>query len=123
MPAVGQGQGKLRSGPATAGDLTIRSRYFRSKVSLLSGSHQQNITFATPMSCPIPNFSKGSDGTGLYLRITPPLRGESQKPSRQAKADAVGGWVFPVLENLSVLRQPVNPRRPPTVLYCPHFST
>ena len=23
--------------------------------------------------------------------ITPPLRGESQKPSRQAKADAVGG--------------------------------
>ncbi len=115
MPAVGQGQGKLRSRPATAGDLTIRSRYFRSKVSLLSGSHQQNITFATPMSCSIPNFSKGSDGTGLYR--------ESQKPSRQAKADAVGGWVSPVLENLSVLRQPVNPRRPPTVLYCPHFST
>ena len=63
---------------------------------------------------------------GCYRFVPPdhsPLEGESQKPSRQAKADAVGGWVFPVLENLSVLRQPVNPRRPPTVLYCPHFST
>ena len=60
MPAVGQGEGKLRSRPATAGDLAIRSRYFRSKVSLLSGSHPQNITFATPMSCPILNFAKGS---------------------------------------------------------------
>ena len=24
--------------------------------------------------------------------ITPPMRGSPQKPSRQAKADAVGGW-------------------------------
>ena len=60
MPAVGQEEGKLRSRPATAGDLAIRSRYFRSKVSLLLGSHQQNITFATSMSCPISNFAKGS---------------------------------------------------------------
>ena len=60
MPAVGQGEGKLCPRLATAGDLAIRSRYFRSKVSLLLGSHQQNITFVTPMSCPIPNFAKGS---------------------------------------------------------------
>ena len=60
MPAVGQGEGKLCPRPATAGDLAIRSRYFRSKMSLLSGSHPQNITFATPMSCPISNFAKGS---------------------------------------------------------------
>ena len=60
MPAVGQGEGKLCPRTATAGDLAIRSRYFRSKMSLLSGSHPQNITFATPMSCPIPNFAKGS---------------------------------------------------------------
>ena len=36
------------------------------------------------------------DVTGLYPPITPPLRGESQKPSRQAKADAVGGKQRPV---------------------------
>ena len=60
MPAVGQGEGKLCPRPATAGDLAIRSRYFRSKMSLLSGSHPQNITLATPMSCPISNFAKGS---------------------------------------------------------------
>ena len=61
MPAVGQGQHKLRLRQATAGDLAIRSRYFRSKMSLLSGSHPQNITLATPMSCPISNFAKGSN--------------------------------------------------------------
>ena len=60
MPTVGQGEGKLCPRPATAGDLAIRSRYFRSKVSLLSGSHPQNITFATPMSYSISNFAKGS---------------------------------------------------------------
>ena len=59
-PPAGQGQRKLRLRQATAGDPAIRSRYFRSKMSLLSGSHPQNITFATPMSCPIPNFAKGS---------------------------------------------------------------
>ena len=31
-------------------------------MSLLSGSHPQNITFATPMSCPISNVAKGSTG-------------------------------------------------------------
>ena len=60
MPAVGQGQRKLRSRPATAGDLAIRSRYFRSKVSLLSGSHEWHITLASKMSCSIANFAKGS---------------------------------------------------------------
>ena len=73
MPAVGQGEGKLRSRPATVGDLAIRSRYFRSKVSLLSGSHQQNITFATPMSCPIPNFAKGSL---FHSGVFRPVRGQ-----------------------------------------------
>ena len=39
----------------------------------------------------------GSDTGAPYasLEITPPLRGESQKPSRQAKADAVGGGSRP----------------------------
>ena len=60
MPAVEQGEGKLFPRPATAGDLAIRSRYFRSKVSLLSGSHEWHITLASKMSCSIANFAKGS---------------------------------------------------------------
>ena len=39
--------------------------------------------------------------------ITPPLRGESQKPSRQAMADAVGGG------NRALGGKPVGPRRTP----------
>ena len=79
MPAVGQGEGKLRSRPATAGDLAIRSRYFRSKVSLLSGSHPQNITFATPMSCPILNFAKGSMDWGFNNQLLLLSRGAISK--------------------------------------------
>ena len=59
-PPLGQGPAKLRLRPATACSATFRSRHFHSKVSLLSGSHEQNITFATKMSCSTANFAKGS---------------------------------------------------------------
>ena len=58
-PPAGQGQRKLCLCPATACDPAFRSRHFYSKVSLLSGSHEQNIMFATRMSCPTTNFAKG----------------------------------------------------------------
>ena len=59
-PPAGQGQGKLRLRPATACDPAFRSGHFRSKVSLLSGNHGQNIALASKMTCPTTNFAKGS---------------------------------------------------------------
>ena len=55
----------------------------------------------------------GSDTGAPYasLKITPPLEGESQKPSRQAKADAVGGGRRP-----GKLRAATRPGRFSTVL-------
>ena len=80
MPAVGQGQGKLRLRPATACDLAFRSGHFRSKVPLLSGSHEWHITLASKMSCSTANFAKGSDVTGLY-----------HSPEALARKDALAG--------------------------------
>ena len=60
MPAVGQGEGKLCPRTATACDPALRSGHFRSKVSLLSGSHERNIMLASKMSCSTANFAKGS---------------------------------------------------------------
>ena len=59
-PPVGQGQRKLRLRQATACDPAFRSGHFRSKVPLLSGSHEWHITLASKMSCSTANFAKGS---------------------------------------------------------------
>ena len=59
-PPVGQGRSKLCLRPATVCDPAFRSGHFRSKVSLLSGNHGQNITLASKMSCPTTNFAKDS---------------------------------------------------------------
>ena len=59
-PPAGQERGKLCLRPATACDPALRSGYFCSKVSLLSGNHGQNITLVSKMSCPTTNFAKGS---------------------------------------------------------------
>ena len=51
-------------------------------------------TGSTAGSALSPTPPQGGSDTGApyaSLKITPPLEGESQKPSRQAKADAVGG--------------------------------
>ena len=92
MPAVGQGQGKLRSRPATAGDLAIRSRYFRSKVSLLSGSHEWHITLASKMSCSIANFAKGSNDSicGTWERLADVLYNGGSSELKNKGWQAVG---------------------------------
>ena len=59
-PPLGQGPAKLCLRPATACDPAFRSGHFRSKVSLLSGNHGQNITLASKLSSPTTNFAKGS---------------------------------------------------------------
>ena len=66
-PPVGQGRSKLCLRPATVCDPAFRSGHFRSKVSLLSGNHGQNITLASKMSCPTTNFAKGSGVTTLEV--------------------------------------------------------
>ena len=75
-PPAGQGRAKLCLRQATACDPAFRSGHFRLKVSLLSGSHEQNITFATKMSCSTANFSKGSpDSSPAKLRTLLPGSG------------------------------------------------
>ena len=75
-PPLGQGPAKLCLRPATACDPAFRSGHFRLKVPLLSGSHGQNITLASKMSCPTTNFAKGSNKNLITHKFQPQLTGD-----------------------------------------------